>query len=361
MKRFSHLVLGFGIVVAYCFSTGTLALPQFPDPKDEAKLYELAKKEGTLVWYGSSSLEGMKENAKDFESKYPGIKVEILRIVGVRQYQRFLQETNAKQYIADILHITDYPSMKSLVQQAHIDAWEVPTSSRIPEAFRIKNYSYAANLTAIAVVYNVNKVTPEEVKSLSNSWKGVLDPRFKGRFAVTAMKSGATYGGVHMFLDPKYAKVFGPEFIKAVAAQKPTAYPDPLVTLDRVVAGEHDIAYWVAETHAYIKWEQGAPVRWVLPAPTPVWGNTWCGVSKYAPHPNAARLFMNWAMSEAGAMSVQRVGNLSTLEGVKDSRKVALEPWYHSIKTRYDVDWERWEKNYNKDMDFWIEAMKEGK
>ncbi len=361
MKRPFHLMVGFGIVVIFLVLTVYLALAQFPDPKDEAKLYELAKKEGTVVWYCGNPLEWSRENEKDFEAKYPGIKVEVLRIVGVAGYQRFLQETNAKQHIVDVLSISDYPSCKSLKQLGHIAEWKVPTSDSVPTAFRIENCFYCEGPSSLAIVYNINNVIPEEVKILDSSWKGVLDPRFKGRFAVTSMKCGACYGGVHMFLDPKNAQVFGPDFIKAVAAQKPKVYSDVLVAFDRVVAGEHDFIYWTSEAIAYQKWLQGAPVRWIHPDPTPEWGVSWEGISKYAPHPNAARLFLNWLMSEAGALSQQRIGRKHSLEGVKDIRQVTLEYWYDPIKTRYDIDFERWEKNYNKDMDFWIKTMMEGR
>ena len=140
-----------------------------------------------------------------------------------------------------------------------------------------------------------------------------------------------------MFLDPKNAKVFGPEFIKAIAAQKPTPYRDSVVTLDRVIAGEHDFTYWSAEAHVSLKWEQGAPVRWVHPDPTPIWGNTLDGVSKYTPHPNVARLFLNWLTSDGGALSHQHIGYQTSLKGVKDIRKFTSEPWYDPIKTNYDV------------------------
>ncbi len=362
MKRLFGFMLGCGILFTSITLTVCFALAQFPDPKDEAKLYELAKKEGTLVWYGNSPLEAMKNMAKDFESKYSGVRVEILRIVSVAGYQRFLQETNAKQYIADIPQINDYPSMKSLIEQGHFAEWKVPTSEdRIPAPFRIGNFCYSPWLTNLGIVYNVNKVTPEEIKILDSSWRGVLDPRFKGRFALTTMKTGTTYGGIHMLLDPKNAKVFGPDFIRAIAAQKPTVYSEYVVLLDRVVAGEHDFAFWMAESTSYLKWVQGAPIRWVHSDPTPVWGNSWFAISRYAPHPNAARLFLNWCLSDAGALSLMRNGYKPILEDVKDIRKVALEPWYAPIKTRYNVDWDRWARDFNKDMDFWIKTIMEGR
>ncbi len=334
----------------------------FPDPKDEAKLYEAAKKEGKLVWYESAPLEPMKTVAAEFEKTYPGIRVETLRIVGVQQYQRFLQETQAKQYINDIVHISDYPSMEALIRDGHLVDWKVPTSDRIPETFRMNNYAYAPYPSDLAIVYHVNKLKPEEVEMLRRDWKAVTDPRFKGRFAVTTMKCGVCYTGVHMFLDPKLKDRFGPEFLKQVAAQKPAMYAEVLVALDRVVAGEHDFGYWLWEAPAVMKFEQGAPIRWLFPEPTPVLANTWQGISKYAPHPNAARLFQNWTMSEKGALVLQqKYGSRPVLTGLADTREITKASWYVPIKTRYDVDFKRWAENYHKDMDLWIKTLQAGR
>ena len=80
------------LAASVLISAGALA-QQAPGPNDEAQLYEVAKKEGKVVWYEGAPLEPMQAIALEFEKKYPGIKVEVLRIVGVQQYQRFMQET----------------------------------------------------------------------------------------------------------------------------------------------------------------------------------------------------------------------------------------------------------------------------
>ncbi len=88
----------------------------------------------------------------------------------------------------------------------------------------------------------------------------------------------------------------------------------------------------------------------------------WHGISKYAPHPNAARLYMNWLTSEEGAQSIlHRYGGKPSLEGVKDTRKYVNQTWYDPIKNPYYVDFERWQKNYSKDFDLWIKTMMEGR
>ncbi len=329
-------------------------------PMNEAQLYEAAKKEGKLVWYESAPLEAMKAVAAEFEKKYPGIKVEVLRIVGVQQYQRFLQEVQANRHAADILHISDYPSMADLIEQGHVAEWKVPLHDRIPEMFRIRNHAYANYTTDNAIVYNVNKVTPEEVKILAASWKGVLDPRFKGRFAVSTMKCGACYASLHMFLDPKLSKEFGPDFLRKVAEQKPAVYGEVLVGLDRVIAGEHDFTFWTWEGIGVTHWQKGAPIRWVRPSPTPEFGNSWQAVSKYAPRPNAARLFQNWSMSVEGAEVLQiKYGSRTTMSGIEDKRPVTKESWYQPIKEVYPVDVKRWEQNFNKDLELWAKTLQQ--
>lgn len=333
---------------------------QFPDPKDEARLYDLAKKEGKVVWYESAPLEAMKAIAAEFEKKYPGVKVEVLRIVGVQQYQRFMQETMAKQHAVDVLHISDYPSMEQLIKDGHVAEWRVPNVEQFPEPFRIGNYAYANYTTDNAIIYNVNKLKPEEVKLLASGWKAVLDPRFKGRFAVTSMKCGACYAGIHMFLDPKMQAEYGPDFLKKIAEQKPAVYGEVLVGLDRVIAGEHDFTFWTWEGIAITHWQRGAPIRWIRPAPTPEFGNSWQAVSKYAPRPHAARLFQNWSMSNEGAIAIQqKYGSKTVLKNLPDQRAVTKEPWYEPIRQQYMVDFKRWGQNYHKDMDLWIKTLQQ--
>jgi iron(III) transport system substrate-binding protein len=332
-------------------------------PQSDAALYEAAKKDGTVVWYVGAPLEGMNAIAAQFEKLHPGIKIQLMRMVGVAQYQRFMDETGAKKYIADVLQNTDYPSMASLVEDGHIAEWKIPTSDRMPAEFRIGNYAYAQYTSTNAIVYNVNKVTPEEVRMMmEKGWEAVLDPRFKGRFSVSPMKCGVCYAPIHMFMDPKFKDRYGAEFLKKIAAQNPASYSEVLVALDRVVAGEQDFTISGWEASAATKWIDGAPIRWVFPKPTPIFGNSWLGVSAYAPHPNAARYFLSWLMSDEGQEVMQKVyGSQGTLRGIADDRPYTKESWYKAPVELYQVDWKRWDANYHKDMDLWAATLKAAK
>ena len=326
---------------------------------NDAGLYEAAKKEGGLVWYVSAPIDAMRAVANEFEKKYPGVTVQIIRLPSVQQYARFLEEVKAKRYTADILQITDYPSMASLVQEKLVAEWRMPTADRIPDEYRIKNFAYTAATTEIVIVYNTNKVTPEEVKILASGWDSVLDPRFNNRIAITSNVCGACYANVQMFLDPKYKGRFGWPFLEKVVKQNPTNYSDIAIALDRVISGEQDILFWVWEAAAVAKWQQGAPIRWVRPAPSVVFGNNWQAIPNFAPHPNAARLFQNWSFSEDGMRVYQlKYGAATVLKDYPDIRAVVKEPWYMPVKEPYAIDRTVWEKNFERDMGLWQKLAK---
>jgi iron(III) transport system substrate-binding protein len=69
--------------------------------------------------------------------------------------------------------------------------------------------------------------------------------------------------------------------------------------LDRVIAGEYAIGLEMNNTHAAISAAQGAPVAWVPLNPVSETLQI-AGIAKAAPHPNAARLFLDFMVSRAG-------------------------------------------------------------
>jgi iron(III) transport system substrate-binding protein len=350
------------LLLAILAMTGVAAAADLPAPGDTAALYANAKMEGGFVWYDSGPLAPMQSVAADFEKAYPGVKATLTRIVGVAQYQRFVQETEAKQYIVDLVNITDEPSVADLIDRGDIAEWKVPTYDRFPDAAHLGASAYAPYRIDVDIAYNPKKVTPEEVKILASDWKGILDPRFKGRIAVTDQKCGTCYAGIHMFLDPKYKDRYGAPFLKAVAEMKPTVYSDVVIPVDRVTAGEQDIYFMAAEGVNINKWADGAPLAWVHPSPTPLFASSWYQVSKYAPHPNSVRLFLNWLTSEDGAKSIQaKYGGLTTISGVPDNRAVAKQDWYMPITDPYTPDWKRWSSDYDKDMGLWSKLLRDNK
>jgi ABC-type Fe3+ transport system substrate-binding protein len=360
MKLSALSVLG---LTALLGIAGAPALAQTAEryPGEKA-LYDAAVAEKTLTWYFSIPAAAARALGSEFEQQYPGVTVEGIFAPSSLGYQRFLTETENKQYVADVVNISDRPLMNQLNAAGHLMQHKVPAFDQIPSGFRAGEWSYAPTATELVVIYNTNKVTPEEAKLLEE-WEGVLDPAFaNGRLGVAAMRNcGTCYAGLHMFLDPapEMQKRFGTEFLKKIAAQKPKVYTDVIVALDRVVAGEIDVYFFLHDAAANSKWAVGAPIRWTKPSPTPMFGGGWTSVSANTTRPNAAKLFLNWYAGPDGAAAIQKHYGRSILEGIADTRKVAAEPWYVQVKDRYDVDFDRWEKTFISYNDIWFDILQQ--
>ena len=360
MRRFASCRLAVALTAGgLLLAPAAVRAADFPGPSNNAALYEAAKKEGEITWYTSFSPETEKVITTAFSKRYPGITVKTQLLVGLAQYQRFVLETEAKQYIADMLQIADRPSMQDLIQRKLVAPWRVPTIDRYDDAAKLDDYSYAPYLVVNSITFNKNKVTPEEIEILRKDWKGLLDPRFKGRIAATDQPGAPTYSPVYMFMDPKFSSRYGLEFLKQLAGIKAPIYSTSPAALDRVIAGEQDIAYWASVSIPFGGYMRGAPVGWVYPAPTPIGATVWWAVATTAPHPNAARLYMNWLMSEEGQHAYQAAGWTAAMKGIPDENPAAKEPWYKPVADPYIIsDFDRWDREQDKDTKIWIDLLR---
>jgi iron(III) transport system substrate-binding protein len=108
-------------------------------------------------------------------------------------------------------------------------------------------------------------------------------------------------------------QVLGEDYWKRQAATSPILYTSGAPASDALVRGEVSIAPLLYNA-VYPKKHDGAPVEiFFAPEGAPV--NPYAtGVPKTAAHPNAAKLFLNWCLSEEGqSFMIKELGNLTSL------------------------------------------------
>ncbi len=98
------------------------------------------------------------------------------------------------------------------------------------------------------------------------------------------------------------------------AATKPRIYPTSAVIADGLVRGEVGVAP-VIYTIVAPKKRDGAPLGFVFPPEgVPIYSFA-AGIPKTAQRPAAARLYLDWCLSEEGqALLIDRLGHLTALK-----------------------------------------------
>jgi iron(III) transport system substrate-binding protein len=292
------------------------------------KLIADAKAEGSLTYYHTTAIDPTGIWTAEFTKKY-GITTQNVRGPSYPLFDRWLTEERVGQHIADVVQITDTVLIESAHEEGLIADFTSASGAGIRPEMKKEGVWYTLFVNAMGIAWNTTKVTPEEEASIrEQGWNALTDPRWAGRIATgTPASGGSSYSYVYMFLGGKRDQ-FGPDFLAKMAALKPQIYESKSPMYDRVAAGEHAIVDQASQSDMGGFYLKGAPVRWTFPSPTPA-NLTVQTISAGAPHPNAARLFQEWATSAEGQAAWFKVaGVASAREDTVDPRKAAKQDWY---------------------------------
>jgi iron(III) transport system substrate-binding protein len=105
------------------------------------------------------------------------------------------------------------------------------------------------------------------------------------------------------------------EWLKHVAANQPEVHKGHTETTELLAAGQGSVFFGVYAHRVETLKEKRAPLEWMKSEAAQLLQAG--GIVKGAPHPNAARLFLNWLLSEEGQKAVSDVGRVPSRPGVK--------------------------------------------
>jgi ABC-type Fe3+ transport system substrate-binding protein len=260
------------------------------DPRSAA-LVEGAKKEGKMVFYTSVETEFARALTSAFEAKYPFMKTDIFRSTHDKIFSRMNIERQTGTYTADVVSVGEFETYH-MQKKGFIAPYKSPFAAAYPDGFKDPN-GFWTDLydNLIVTAYNTTRVKREE---LPKRWEDLLHPRWKGRMVLDQNEDRWFANMLYLMGEKK-----GIEFMQALAKQDVAIRGGRSLVTQLLSAGEFDlqvVAYWY---RPYLMKKQGAPVDWLGLEPAIIALHPISIVEK-TPHPNAARLFIDFALSDEG-------------------------------------------------------------
>jgi ABC-type Fe3+ transport system substrate-binding protein len=268
------------------------AEPYRPDPA----LVTAAQKEGQVLIYTSLIVEQIvRPLIKVFQSHVPGVDVKYVRADSTALVVRLTNEARANRPQADIWHMVE--GVGPLIEAGIAAPLNLPAAKGMPAAYADPNGRWVTtNLALRSLAYNTTLVPKAQAPK---SYTDLIEPRFKGKFVWNPNSVSGAYGFIGTVLR-HMGEEKGLVYLRALAKQDITPVPMAIrAVLDRVIASEYAIGLEMNGSHAYISAAMGAPVAWVPLDPVSLMLQV-AGVNAKAPHPNAARLFIDFMISRAG-------------------------------------------------------------
>ena len=260
----------------------------------DPKVIEAAKKEGAVSLYSSASTGPSNAVAEAFKAKY-GIPVSVYRAGSADVATRVQTEEKANRTQADAL-IIEEPALSLLLP--FLAKYDSPERAAIDAAYKAPNYTLV-RMYMSQIGWNTTKVKGADTPK---DWKDLLDPKWKGRFGSLDPHVTATTLAWQVMVT----KLYGPQYLQAFGANKPKLYASTNAMSQAIVSGEIDLG--VTNSFGVIQMaETGAPMAGVLPKNVVLYGGN-VSVFAKAPHPNAARLFVDFCCSAEGQTLINVAG-----------------------------------------------------
>ena len=268
-----------------------LSAPDLARAEDDwSKTVEAAKKEGHLVLYSAFvGLAAHQNLKKDFELAY-GISVDILEARASEVRERIRIEQAAGRFVADVSE-NGRTTTTLQVEQDHVfdPHGPLPSLSHLKPEFTADDIKLPVFAIVYGILANAQLVKPgDEPKS----WLDLADPRWKGKILSDDFRALGG-GGVLFFV---LQEQFGRDFQEKLAKQDLKFSREIPANERRIARGEYPLYLPVSLTS--VPELKGLPVRFIAPKEGLPYVGYDLALLKKAPHPNAARLLMEYYLGK---------------------------------------------------------------
>ncbi|WP_179228409.1 ABC transporter substrate-binding protein [Leptolyngbya ohadii] len=286
------------IALKGCSSAATNQPTQTSAPisaDDETALYEAAKKEGKLVLYTVFFTQDIvNEIGAAFTQKYPGITFEGTRNTASTLFQKVQQEMQAGLKVTDFFGTTDISQMMQLKEQGNLLQYAPAGKDNVLAQYRDldpDNFYQAGALIPIVIAYNTQKL---QAANAPKSWQELIQDKYKDQIATGSGAASGQVGTWALAMDQKYG---WDNYITKLNQLNPKLGRSINDVMPVLTSGERSLGIATLGQTLSRK-AKGDPIDAIYPSDGAVIVVGPNGILKNAPHPNAAKLFMNFVNSK---------------------------------------------------------------
>jgi iron(III) transport system substrate-binding protein len=315
---------------------------------DWERTIKAAEQEGEFTYYTVGEVGFVSE----FEKKFPRIKIRVVQGKGNELLVRIMAERRAGKNLADVARIgntSPYALYQAKALQPLAAAFILPEVKDESKWWSGKHqyidaegkYIFVAvgSVSVNMVAHNTELIAPAELASywdlLNEKWRAkivVIDPRYGGYG-----RSGARAVYYHPQLGAEFLRRLFTEQVVMVSR-------DYTQAINWLAQKRFSLLLFGNGDDVLQAKAQGLPVNVIDTGAWKEGGNLEPGAFTVAwlersPHPNAARVFINWLLSREGQSAVQKDGGVNDSLRI-DIPKIDLKPMARRKEgVKYMVTW----------------------
>lgn len=280
---------------------GVYAAWRAVSPNAAQDLDRLANAEGAVSIYSSTDAAQFAPLLAAFRAKYPNIRLNYESLAAREVYERTRREADSGTLGADLVISSAMDLQIKLVNDRYAQPYASPHKRYLPAWAVWKNEAYAVTSEPIVIGYNKRLLAESERPAGHDELAALLhgDPaRFRGRVALydpVESPTGYLYISQDLHIDKDNW-----DLIAALGRAQPRLFTSASKMIELISSGELLIAYNLIGSYALQRAERDPNFGVVIPRDYVLVGSRVALIPKLAPHPSAARVFLDFMLSREG-------------------------------------------------------------
>ena len=279
---------------------------------------------GTVVIYAAADLQVIEPLIVDFEQNHPLIKVEYHDLQTTELYNRFLDEagTNSR---ADIVWSSAMDLQMKLVNDGHARPHRSDETAALPTWAKWKDEAFGTTFEPVCFAYNRELLAAEYVPQSHAELARMLKEhpeRYRNRLATyDPHRSGLGY--LLHTQDLEANPVVFWSLIQEMTQVGLSIEPTTTQMLDRLVSGKSELGYNVLCSYAHARANSDSRIGSVMPRDYTLVMSRIAFISRYAPHPDEAKAWLDYVLSVRGQTILNLIGLHSVRSDVEGEASAA--------------------------------------
>jgi iron(III) transport system substrate-binding protein len=274
----------------------------------DSNVVERARAEGEVVLYTAWGFDTLQLLQKAFGKKYPFIKMNVLRMRSERLLSRTVAEQKQKVFNADVFSGSQL-AMLNHKKEGHLQKYLSPEHAAFPREFKDPDgYWTSFYVDTRVVAFNPRLVARDQ---LPKSYDDLLLAKWKGKMGMDESEY-IMFGSLLEIMGREK----GLAFMRRLAQQDLNLRSGHSLLTQLLVAGEFPLYIDGFGSNIEQVKAQSAPIDWIALEPVIVSLYPF-GMAVNAPHPNSARLLVDFLLSKEGqeiGRSVAKIPGRSDVE-----------------------------------------------
>lgn len=234
-----------------------------------------------------------------FNKEYPNVKVNVTGFID-NSVHAYLdgQESTGKWETDLIMYGLSTGVVQKQADSGRLMPFSPPTADKVPAELRDPGNLYIVGLSAgYIMLYNTTMYKENELPTTIDE---LIDPKWKGKFGFTKPNGAAPSDAGFAVLNAN--NKISNDQIQGLL-ENAELFQDQPTTMKSVAQGRVGFALWAPTSVGLTMARTGAPVA-VATSDIQYLGAFGFGVTKEAPHPNAAKLLQSWFFTPNGQAAI---------------------------------------------------------